>query len=323
VFSIEDGNSKTIIEANNISRLGEGLLKTGIISDEAMERNIVALREFRLGEGLLKTGIISDEAMERNIVALREFLDIAKKEEVEEITAVGTMCLRTAKNSSTFIQRAKKELNLDIRAKKELNLDITVIPGEEEARLSYLSVLSTIGKTEKDVVVFDTGGGSTEFIFGKGAELKNRISLNVGAVHPTEEFLISDPVTNDELSKMQNFMKEFFTEKIQDRKADYLIGIGGTVTSMGAVMHKMVKYDPTIIQGSQMSLIEVNNQIELYKNKTIEERKQIPGLQPKRADVILAGAGIIQTIMQIFNIDSFTISDRGLRHGLMFDKYLR
>lgn len=286
VFSIEDGNSKTIIEANNISRLGEGLLKTGIISDEAMERNIVALREF---------------------------LDIAKKEEVEEITAVGTMCLRTAKNSSTFIQRAKKELNLDI----------TVIPGEEEARLSYLSVLSTIGKTEKDVVVFDTGGGSTEFIFGKGAELKNRISLNVGAVHPTEEFLISDPVTNDELSKMQNFMKEFFTEKIQDRKADYLIGIGGTVTSMGAVMHKMVKYDPTIIQGSQMSLIEVNNQIELYKNKTIEERKQIPGLQPKRADVILAGAGIIQTIMQIFNIDSFTISDRGLRHGLMFDKYLR
>jgi exopolyphosphatase/guanosine-5'-triphosphate,3'-diphosphate pyrophosphatase len=92
---------------------------------------------------------------------------------------------------------------------------------------------------------------------------------------------------------------------------------------MGAVMHKMVEYNPKIIQGSQMTLEEVKNQIELYKNKTIEERKQIPGLQPKRADVILAGAEIINTIMKIFKIDSFTISDRGLRHGLMFDKYLK
>jgi exopolyphosphatase/guanosine-5'-triphosphate,3'-diphosphate pyrophosphatase len=122
---------------------------------------------------------------------------------------------------------------------------------------------------------------------------------------------------------MQDHMMDFFSEKITEKKADYLIGIGGTVTSMGAVMHKMVKYDPKIIQGSQMSLEEVKRQIELYQNKTIEERKQIPGLQPKRADVILAGAGIINAIMEIFEIDSFTISDRGLRHGLMFDKYLR
>ncbi|MCD6176260.1 MAG: Ppx/GppA family phosphatase [Candidatus Cloacimonetes bacterium] len=286
LFSIENGKSITIIDTNNISRLGEGLLKTGIISNAAMDRNIEALREF---------------------------MKSAKEENVKEITAVGTMCLRTANNSDVFLKKAKDELGLVIK----------VIPGEEEARLSYLAVLSTIGNTDKDVVVFDTGGGSTEFIFGKGANLNNRISLNLGAVHPTEEFLLSDPVTNTELKKMQDYMMDFFNEKITERKADYLIGIGGTVTSMGAVMHKMVKYDPKIIQGSQMSLDEVKSQIELYQNKTIEERKQIPGLQPKRADVILAGAGIINTIMEIFKIDSFTISDRGLRHGLMFDKYLR
>ena len=286
LFSIENGKSTTIIDTNNISRLGEGLLKTGIISDEAMERNIEALR------GFMKS---------------------AKEENVKEITAVGTMCLRTANNSDVFLKKAKEELGLTIK----------VIPGEEEARLSYLAVLSTIGNTDKNVVVFDTGGGSTEFIFGKGANLNNRISLNLGAVHPTEEFLVSDPVTNDELKKMQDHMMDFFSEKITEKKADYLIGIGGTVTSMGAVMHKMVKYDPKIIQGSQMSLEEVKRQIELYQNKTIEERKQIPGLQPKRADVILAGAGIINAIMEIFEIDSFTISDRGLRHGLMFDKYLK
>ena len=217
----------------------------------------------------------------------------------------------------------KEQQCIPKKVKDELGLTITVIQGEEEARLSYLAVLSTIGNTDKNVVVFDTGGGSTEFIFGKGTNLNNRISLNLGAVHPTEQFLISDPVKDEELKKMQDHMMIFFSENISDKNADYLIGIGGTVTSMGAVMHKMVKYDPKIIQGSQMSLDEVKRQINLYKNKTIEGRKQIPGLQPKRADVILAGAGIINTIMEIFKIDSFTISDRGLRHGLMFDKYLK
>jgi len=286
LFSIENGKSTTIIDSNKISRLGEGLIKTGIISEKAMDRNIEVLREF---------------------------LKSAEEENVKEITAVGTMCLRSAKNSDVFLKKAKDELGLIIK----------VIPGEEEARLSYLAVLSTIGNTDKKVVVFDTGGGSTEFIFGRGIDLNDRISLNLGAVHPTEEFLNSNPVTNDELSTMQNYMMNFFSARITNKEADYLIGIGGTVTSMGAVMHKMVEYNPKIIQGSQMTLEEVKNQIELYKNKTIEERKQIPGLQPKRADVILAGAEIINTIMKIFKIDSFTISDRGLRHGLMFDKYLK
>ena len=285
LFSIDNGKSTTIIDTNEISRLGEGLLKTGIISLEAMDRNIEALAGF---------------------------LEMAKKEEIDEITAVGTMCLRTATNSNIFLERAKEELGLDIK----------VIKGEEEARLSYLSVLSTIGKTDKNVVVFDTGGGSTEFIFGQGSNLSNRISLNLGAVHPTEEFLLSDPVSTEELNRMLDYMKKFFSDKISDPKADYLIGIGGTVTSMGAVMHKMTKYDPTIIQGSDLTFEEVEKQINMYQQGTIEQRKKIAGLQPKRADVILAGAGIIKTIMEIFKVQSFTISDRGLRHGLMFDKYM-
>jgi len=286
LFSINEGKANTIIDTNNISRLGEGLQKTGMISNEAMDRNIKVLEDF------IKT---------------------AREYKVKDIIAVGTMCLRTAKNRDVFLKRVKDELNLEI----------AVIPGEEEARLSYLAVLSTIGKTDKNVVVFDTGGGSTEFIFGKGTDLNDRISLNLGAIHPTEEFLLSDPVRDIELNKMLTYMADFFSKKIETKKADYLVGIGGTVTSMGAVMHKMVEYDPDIIQGSEMSLKEVQNQIKLYQNKTIEERKQIPGLQPKRADVILAGAGIIKTIMEIFEVETFTISDRGLRHGLMFDKYLK
>ena len=286
LFSVEDGKAKTILEKNNISRLGEGLLKTGILSDEAMDRNIIALKEF---------------------------MEQAEKENVEEISAVGTMCLRTAQNSDVFLKRAKDEFGLTIK----------VISGKEEARLSYLAVLSTIGNTDKNIVVFDTGGGSTEFIVGKGTELKDSVSLGLGAIFPTNEYLLSDPVTDEELQNMLNHLMKFFSEKIPNKNADFLVGIGGTVTSMAAVMHKMVKYDPKIIQGSQMTLAEVKKQIEMYQSKTIEERKQIPGLQSKRADVILGGAGIIKTIMEIFQIESFTISDRGLRHGLMFDKYLK
>jgi len=285
-FGIENGKVKTLIDTNNISRLGEGMAKTGKISETAMLRNIAALKEFQ------------QQAEEYN---------------VEEITAVGTMCLRTAQNSAEFIDKVKKQLGLKIK----------VIKGEEEARLSYLAVLSTIGKTSKDLCVFDTGGGSTEFIFGEGTELKNRISLNLGAVHPTEKFLLSDPVTKEEQQKMLDYMKDFFEQKLDSRSPEILIGIGGTVTSMGAVKHKMTKYDPKIIQGTKLSLIEINQLMELFRSKTIEQRKQLPGLQPKRADVILAGAGIVKTVMEIFQIDSFTISDRGLRHGLMFDLYLK
>ncbi|RLC52699.1 MAG: Ppx/GppA family phosphatase, partial [Candidatus Cloacimonadota bacterium] len=119
-----------------------------------------------------------------------------------------------------------------------------------------------------------------------------------------------------------SYIENFFAEHDLSGNPDVLFGIGGTVTSMGAVKHKMEKYNPEIIQGSTMELEEVERQIELYKSKTIEERKNITGLQPKRADVILAGAAIVKTIMKTFGKDSFIISDRGLRHGLMYDKYI-
>ncbi|MDP8220563.1 MAG: Ppx/GppA phosphatase family protein [Candidatus Stygibacter frigidus] len=283
LFSYDKGKTEILIDMNNISRLGEGLYKTGQISPESMDRNIAVLDEF---------------------------MTQARDYKVEEIIAVGTMCLRTAKNSREFLDRAKKELNLEIK----------VIPGEEEARLSYLAVLSTLGKTDKNVVVFDTGGGSTEFIFGSGLEFQNKISLNLGAVSPTEEFL-SDPPKKEEVDRMLNFMHKFFVKEINGEKVDHLVGIGGTVTSMGAVMHKMTKYDPDVIQGSTITLQEVNRQLEMYKSKSVEDRKAIAGLQPKRADVILAGAGIMKTIMEILKIESLTISDRGLRHGLMFDRF--
>ncbi len=265
----------------------------------------------RLGDGLTRTGMLSEEAMARNIEALREFMLLGReKHGIDQFTAVGTMCLRSAKNAKEFIDRARKELGLIVN----------VLPGEEEARLSYLAVVSGVGVGNENVLIIDTGGGSTEFIFGHGDDIQRRFSLDIGAVLITENILISDPVGADELVRARSYIESFFDKN--DVKGDIrrLVGIGGTVTSLCAVMHKMEKFNPDIVQGSVLSLSEVQKQIDNYASRTIEQRKKITGLQPKRADVILAGALIVEAIMKRFDVDGLVVSDRGLRHGLTYEK---
>lgn len=266
----------------------------------------------RLGEGLDKTGLISPEAMERNVNSVVAFAAKAKELGADEIVAVGTMALRKAGNSAEFVEKVKAACGVEVQ----------IIPGEEEARLSYLAILSGLAlEKDADLVIFDTGGGSTEFIFGRGTELKNRFSVNLGAVRITENYLTSDPVTESEVKAAIAQINKEFAEAGVNGRPKQLVGMGGTVTSMGAVKHKMVKYDPAVIQGSTLTKADVQNQIKEYSSRTIEERKELPGLQPKRADVILAGACILSVILDRLGSESLTISDRGLRHGLAFDLF--
>ena len=279
-----DGTIKTVIDTNDIARLGEGLDKTGMISSEAMERNVASVAAFQ------------KKAVEAG---------------AEQIVAVGTMALRTASNSGEFVEKVKQACGVEVR----------IIPGEEEARLSYLAVLSGLALQDGELVVFDTGGGSTEFIFGKGSEVQKRFSVNLGSVRITENYLCSDPVTADEVKAAKaQIDKEFDAAGVTGHPVQ-VVGMGGTVTSMGAVKHKMVKYDPDVIQGSTLSVADVRAQIDDYSARTIEQRRSIPGLQPKRADVIRAGACILDVILERLGAPELTISDRGLRHGLAFDLF--
>ncbi|MGN0850297.1 MAG: hypothetical protein ACI4M4_01620 [Candidatus Ornithospirochaeta sp.] len=266
----------------------------------------------RLGEGLDKTGVISPEAMERNVASVKAFAEKARELGADEIVAVGTMALRNAGNSAEFVEKVKAACGVEVK----------IIPGEEEARLSYLAILSGLTlEKDADIVIFDTGGGSTEFIYGHGTELKKRFSVNLGAVRITENYLKSDPVTKDEVAAAIAEIDKEFGEAGVEGSPKQLVGMGGTVTSMGAVKHKMVKYDPAVIQGSTLSRADVEEQIKEYSSRTIEERKTLAGLQPKRADVILAGACILSVILNRLGAESLTISDRGLRHGLAFDLF--
>jgi len=263
----------------------------------------------RLGEGLRETGVISAEAMTRNSDAIARFAKIARHNGADEIICVGTMALRNAKNTADFVKLVKETCDVDLQ----------VIPGEEEARLSYLAVLSGLTLQSGSLAIFDTGGGSTEFVFGQGTELTNRFSVDLGAIRITEKHFTADPITTESLANALAEIDSIFAEHNVGDTVSQLVGMGGTVTSMGAVKHKMAKYDADVIQGSTLTLTDVEEQIAAYSTKTIEERKTIVGLQPKRADVILAGACILKVIMNRLGVNQLTISDRGLRHGLAYD----
>ncbi len=279
-----DGTIRTIVDENNIARLGESLRQTGIISLEAMERNAEAIAAF----------------------AAR-----ARASDAEQIVCVGTMALRTAGNSQDFLELVRRTSDLELQ----------VLAGEEEARLSYLAVLSGLPLQSGELVVFDTGGGSTEFVFGRGPEVANRFSVNLGAIRITEDLLVSDPVTQVELNMALEEIDQVFEQHAVTGRPAQLVGMGGTVTSLGAVKHQMTVYDPDVIQGSTLELDEVKAQIEMYRSKNLAERREIVGLQPKRADVILAGACIVQVIMERLGVEYLTISDRGLRHGLAYSLF--
>ncbi len=279
----EDGTIQTILDKNDIAQLGEGLRETGVICPEALERNAQSVAAF------------AKEAIENG---------------AEKIVSVGTMALRTAKNSADFVARVKELCGVEVQ----------IIPGEEEARLSYLAVLSGLPLEEGgELVIFDTGGGSTEFIFGEGTTLKNRFSVNLGALIITENFFNDDPVKEGSVDAAIAYIDEEFAKAGVVGKPIQVVGMGGTVTSMGAVKHKMVKYNPDIIQGSTLTKEDVQEQVDTYAARTIEQRRELPGLQPKRAGTILAGACILKDILARLDAPQLTISDRGLRHGLAFD----
>ena len=295
--------------------VGTNSIKFHIAEKDAQGTWSVVLDESdiaRLGEGLQATGKIGPEAMERNVNAVADMARRAREHNVTELAAVGTMCLRTAQNAPEFVARVKDACGVTVE----------IIPGEEEARLAYLAVKSGIGLDKGTLTIFDTGGGSTEFIFGSDQQIEKRFSLNVGAVRYTEHTLVSDPVTQAEFTQAVTAVEQDFAEGLQfDGPTDALVGMGGTVSNLSAVKHQLAQYDPDVIQGSVLTLEEIERQIALYQSKTIAERREIVGLQPKRADVILAGAIIVSVIMKKAGVNAFTVSDRGLRHGLIVDRF--
>ena len=264
----------------------------------------------RLGEGLQKNGILLREAMDRAIQTLAQYLKRSREMGVQEIFAAGTSALREAKNSQDFLRLAKGKLGLSIE----------VISGEEEARLSFLAVARDLQEWEKPIHVVDIGGGSTEFILGKGDQIDQWVSLPIGSVRFKEEFLHSDPVQEEEWEKMEREIRESLVNVPHPQETASMVAVGGTATTLASVEQGLEDFIAEKIHHFVLGREALRNQLLLYRSKTIRERKKIPGLPAARADVILAGGAILYLAMEELRCPAVLISCHGVRYGLLYKK---
>jgi exopolyphosphatase/guanosine-5'-triphosphate,3'-diphosphate pyrophosphatase len=265
----------------------------------------------RLGEGLDDTRRIGAAALERAVAAIAGMVAEAREHGALAVVAVGTAGLRIAENRDEVV--AAIEARTGVR--------IEVVSGEDEARLAYLAAKSSLGFREGSVVVFDTGGGSSQFTFGRGDAVEERFSVDVGAVRYTERFrldqAVSPGVLRDALATISTDLSRLDGRAVPDA----LVAMGGATTNITAVKHGLARYDPDVVQGTMLDRTEVDRQIELYRSMDAAARRGIVGLQPKRAEVILAGACIIRTVMEKLGKSTLTVSDRGLRHGVLAERF--
>ena len=265
----------------------------------------------QLGEGLETSGVLQPAAIARTTDAVAAMADEARRNGVAAIAAAGTAGLRIASNASELIDAVQKRCGVAIE----------VVSGEEEARLAYLAATSALDLGGGTLVVFDTGGGSSQFTFGHGTKVDERFSVDVGAVRFTERYgldaAVSEPVLEEALTAIAADLA-----RLDGRPApDGLVGMGGVITNLVAVKQALVTYDPEVVQGAVLDRDEVDRQLELYRTRSADERRELVGLQPKRAEVILAGACIVRTVLDKLGRDSLVVSDRGLRHGLLVERF--
>jgi exopolyphosphatase/guanosine-5'-triphosphate,3'-diphosphate pyrophosphatase len=264
----------------------------------------------RLGERVHENGILLKEAMRRGLQTLSQYLERCRAMEVQEIFAVGTSALREAKNSEDFLKLVEEKLDLSIE----------VISGEEEALLSFLAVAKDLQEREKSIFVVDVGGGSTEFILGRGDQISRWISLPLGSVRFTEEFLHSDPVQQEESNRMEKKIRDLLVDIPYSREQLTMVAVGGTATTLASVEQGLEDFIAERIHHFVLEKEALKNQLLLYRTKTIEEREKIPGLPMARADVILAGAAILYLTMEEVKCPSVLISCHGVRYGLIYKR---
>jgi exopolyphosphatase/guanosine-5'-triphosphate,3'-diphosphate pyrophosphatase len=287
-------------------------LHVGELLDNGEWRTVADRSEMtRLGEGLHETGRLGEEPLRRTVDAIAELADQARSEGAEKIVVVGTAGLRQAANSGEFLEAVRERAGVEVE----------VISGEEEARLSYVGAAEAVPMGEGRLGVFETGGGSSQFTFGAGGRVTERFSLDLGAVPVTERFGLDRAVGEETVAAARTAIAAELGALDGRPPLDVLVGIGGAITNLAGVQLALDHYDPDRVRGLELEAVEIDRQIELYRTRDAEERRSIRGLQPKRAEVILAGACIVRTVLDKLGRNSLTVSDQGLRHGVLLERF--
>lgn len=265
---------------------------------EKQEKKIIHLsrniRTTRIGEGMATSQILRKDAILRTADAIADFYREAQQASPAKIYIFATSAVRDAQNSDEFIEQVRIRIGVFPE----------IISGEEEAKLSFFGAAAALPSSKHtNLVVIDIGGGSTEIIYDKNEV--HGVSIPIGAVRLAEK-----PLNPEELIRLFKHV----VESVPYEKP-FLVGVGGTATSLAAIALEMEKYDATKIHGFKLSLVNIANINKRLHSLTLIERKTVKGLQPDRADIIPYGVDILLTILRLFNAEEITVSESDLLEG--------
>jgi exopolyphosphatase / guanosine-5'-triphosphate,3'-diphosphate pyrophosphatase len=263
----------------------------------------------RLGEHMDQTGRLSDEAMQRALAALGKMKAIADGFEVTEIRAIATSAVREASNGAAFCREV-------LRRHK---VQIDVISGDEEAQLAFRSATRHFNLDGRSSAVVDIGGGSVEVILAAGTVIDQVHSLPLGAVRATERWVRSDPLRPKHWRAMRKEIDRTIRTAIghPSHRAEIMVGSGGTFTALAHMSQWQREGRHGSVQGYMLTPAEVVHLLDRLREAPLDARRQIPGLSPDRADIIVAGATVISRLLKRLGTQQILVNERGLREGLL------
>jgi exopolyphosphatase/guanosine-5'-triphosphate,3'-diphosphate pyrophosphatase len=290
---------------SNSTRLLLADVEDGVISEISRESIVT-----RLGDGVDKSGVLGKAAIERVMDALEEYAGEMVLHRCDRIGGVATSAVREASNGKDFAQQ--------VGARHGIPID--VIGGDREAELTFLGasagdVLDAPGRS----MVVDIGGGSTEFIVGSCGELLFHVSTKLGAVRQSERWLQSDPPTSAEIQTLLDEAEAIILDAVPPefrRDIANGIGVAGTPTVLAAVDQALEPFDPWKVHGYPITLDAAERLLMLLAGMPLDERREVPGLHPDRAPTIVAGAAILLSTLKAFGLDQVVVSEHDILYGV-------
>lgn len=277
-----------------------------------VERRMLTVR---LGEGIDATGEFSASALQRTFTAVEEYARDIERLGARTLRMVATSASRDARNAEVFIRGVCDRLGIEPE----------VVPGEEEAELSFLGAVHGLPGSllESPVLVCDIGGGSTEFVLGDGATsaITATCSVDVGCVRMTERHLHGDPPTVDQIDEtietIDRLLDDAFAA-IDPSTIATFVGLAGSVTTVAALAHGLDEYDPEAIHGSLTTAHQVEQVCARLLMMTRADRAREPVMHPGRVDVIAGGALVLRQIMRRLPVDFVIASETDLLDGIVY-----
>ena len=263
----------------------------------------------RLGENLAASGSISPAAFARAVDAMSRIRKLIDGLKVTEVEAVATSAVRSASNGTELVSVLTRELGREIK----------VITGEEEAELVARSVRHNFDMSGKRYMIIDIGGGSVEIMSAVANHVENCSSLELGAVRMTDRFMKSDPVLDSEITKLRRFVRSELKEKLAEKTSSVqtFICSGGTITTLAAMVMNMRHQTYSTAHGLEVLRSEVVHLLAMLARKDIRSLRNVPGLSPDRADIIVAGLVVIDELLKYFGANILLVNERGIREGLI------